>query len=158
MKIAVLSDTHGLLRPEAARRIGECDAVIHAGDFCTKEIWEQVSACRKPGAEFYAVRGNNDREFMDFLPESQSFDLGGFRFFLVHDIEDLPRELSECQIVIFGHSHKYAKIERDGRLWLNPGSCSSSVGRCMERGADRTFSRGEGAYGVEPVFKPDSAP
>lgn len=123
MKIAVLSDTHGLLRPEAARRIGECDAVIHAGDFCTKEIWEQVSACRKPGAEFYAVRGNNDREFMDFLPESQSFDLGGFRFFLVHDIEDLPRELSECQIVIFGHSHKYAKIERDGRLWLNPGSC-----------------------------------
>ena len=44
MKIAVLSDTHGLLRPEAARRIGECDAVIHAGDLCTKEIWDQVSA------------------------------------------------------------------------------------------------------------------
>ena len=62
MKIAVLSDTHGLLRPEVLRNISECSAVIHAGDINSQKVIDEMKEALKPGAPFYIVRGNRGRE------------------------------------------------------------------------------------------------
>ena len=68
MKIAVLSDTHGLLRPEAAELILKCDAVIHAGDINSQKIIDEMKAAAKENAPIYIVRGNNDKEWAEHLP------------------------------------------------------------------------------------------
>ena len=65
MEIAVLSDTHGLLRPEAAKVISECDAVIHGGDINSQKIIGEMKAAAKEDAPIYIVRGNNDKEWAD---------------------------------------------------------------------------------------------
>lgn len=123
MKIAVISDTHGVFRPQVRRLIGECEAVIHAGDVCSQKLLDEIRAAAGENVPFYAVRGNNDRLWAEKLPERLEFELDGIRFFLVHNKKDIPQELGGAQIVIYGHSHKYALEETDGRLWLNPGSC-----------------------------------
>lgn len=123
MKIAVLSDTHGLLRPEVEKIISECDAVIHGGDINSQKIIDAIQEVKKPDAPFYIVRGNNDKEWAEALPLHAEFVLGGMKFYLVHNKKDVPEELGDVQAVIYGHSHKYAEEVRDGRLWLNPGSC-----------------------------------
>lgn len=123
MKIAVLSDTHGLLRPEVLRLIGESDAVIHGGDINSQKIIDEMKAAAKPGTPFYIVRGNNDKEWAEYLPHHLEFTLAGIRFYVVHNKKELPEDLGDRQIIIFGHSHKYLEEERDSRLWLNPGSC-----------------------------------
>lgn len=123
MKIAVLSDTHGLLRPEVLRSISECSAVIHAGDINSQKVIDEMKEALKPGAPFYIVRGNNDKEWAEHLPPHLEFTLAGVNFYMVHNKKELPQELSDRQIIIFGHSHKYFEEVKDGRLWLNPGSC-----------------------------------
>ena len=123
MNIAVLSDTHGILRPEAAAILRNCDAALHAGDIDTPETLGQIRAALKPGVPFYVVRGNNDREWVRELPEYAAFSLGGIRFYMAHRKKDIPEDLGDRQIIIYGHSHRYAEEIRDHRLWLNPGSC-----------------------------------
>ncbi len=123
MRAAVLSDTHDLLRPEVMEQIKVCDAVIHAGDISSRGILDQIMKCRKKDAPFYVVRGNNDKEWAKGMPESLTFVLEGVRLFLVHNKKDVPGDLGNSQIVICGHSHKYGEEMKDGRLWLNPGSC-----------------------------------
>ena len=71
----------------------------------------------------YIVRGNNDKEWAAGLPLSLTFTIECVRFFLVHNKKDVPADLSDVDVVIYGHSHKYACEERNGILWLNPGSC-----------------------------------
>ena len=123
MKIAVLSDTHGLLRPEVKQMISECDAVLHAGDINSQKIIDEMKAAAKPEAPFYIVRGNNDKEWAEKLPHYEEFTLAGVNFYMVHNKKDIPANPGDRQIVIFGHSHKYLEEIRDGRMWLNPGSC-----------------------------------
>ncbi len=123
MKLAVLSDTHGLLRPEGKKIISECDAVLHAGDIASQKIIDEIEKAKRADAPLYIVRGNNDKEWAEHLPHHLAFSLGGANFFLVHNKKDVPEELGDRQIVIYGHSHKYAEEWKDGRLWLNPGSC-----------------------------------
>lgn len=123
MKIAVLSDTHGLLRPEVLRIIGECSAVIHAGDINSQKIIDEMRAAAKPDVPFYIVRGNNDKEWAEYLPHHLEFTLTGINFYMVHNKKELPEDLADRQIIIFGHSHKYFEEGKEGRLWLNPGSC-----------------------------------
>lgn len=123
MKIAVLSDTHGLLRPEAARVISECDAVIHGGDINSQKIIDEMKAAAKENAPIYIVRGNNDKEWAEHLPHHLGFTLAGMNFYVVHNKKELPADLGDRQIIIFGHSHRYFEEKKDGRLWLNPGSC-----------------------------------
>lgn len=123
MKLAVLSDTHGLLRPEVKKIISECDAVLHAGDIASQKIIDEIEKAKRADAPLYIVRGNNDKEWAEHLPHHLAFSLGGANFFLVHNKKDVPEELGDRQIVIYGHSHKYAEEWKDGRLWLNPGSC-----------------------------------
>ena len=118
-RIGVLSDTHGLLRPEVLSALSGCDAIIHGGDINKPEILEQLENI----APVYVVRGNNDKEWAEHLPITLTFQIEQCRFFLVHNKKQVPGDLAGIQAVIFGHSHKYFSQEIDGRLWLNPGSC-----------------------------------
>ena len=118
MKITVLSDTHGLLREQVKEMIGECEAVIHAGDINSQKILDQIAAAGQKNVPFYVVRGNNDKEWAKDIPETLEFELNHVKFFLVHNKKDIPEGLGDIQIVIFGHSHKYSEEEKEGRLWL----------------------------------------
>lgn len=123
MRIAVLSDTHGLLRPEVIKVISECDAVLHAGDINSQKIIDRMKDAAGTGTPVYVVRGNNDKEWAEDLPHHLEFTLGGVNFYMVHNKKDLPKDPGDRQILIFGHSHKYYEEEKEGRLYLNPGSC-----------------------------------
>ena len=118
-RIGVLSDTHGLLRPEVLSALSGCDAIIHGGDINKPEILEQLEKI----APVYVVRGNNDKEWAEHLPITLAFQIEQCRFFLVHNKKQVPGDLTGIDAVIFGHSHKYFAQELDSRLWLNPGSC-----------------------------------
>lgn len=120
MKLAILSDTHGLLRPAVLEQLGEADVILHAGDINTQEVVDKLGAC---GAPLYIVRGNNDRAWADHIPHDLTVTLGGVTFYLVHNKRDVPEDLPGVNVVVYGHSHKYAEEERGGVLWLNPGSC-----------------------------------
>ena len=122
MKIAVLSDTHGLLRPEVMEIIQDCDAVIHGGDINSQNILDKIRSVAGAGKPLFVVRGNNDNDWAEKLPVTLEFELAGKRFFLVHNKRDIPSSVN-ADIVIYGHTHKYHKEHKDGRLWLNPGSC-----------------------------------
>ena len=119
IRAAVISDTHGLLREEVVRHIADCDVIIHGGDINKPEIVRQLQEM----APLHVVRGNNDKEWAEELPLYLEFQLEECRIFLVHNRKDVPRELGDVDMVIFGHSHKYFEQCIDGRLWLNPGSC-----------------------------------
>lgn len=118
-RIGILSDTHGLLRPEVLSALSGCDAIIHGGDINKPEILEQLEKI----APVYVVRGNNDKEWAEHLPITLTFQIEQCRFFLVHNKKQVPGDLTGIDAVIFGHSHKYFAQDLDGRLWLNPGSC-----------------------------------
>jgi putative phosphoesterase len=119
--IGVVSDTHGLLRPEALRRLRGVDRIIHAGDVGTPEVLDALEAI----APVTAVRGNNDRgAWARALPETAALTVEAARFYVLHDVKALavdPRR-SAFAAVIAGHSHKPSAIDRDGVLFLNPGS------------------------------------
>ena len=119
MRLAILSDTHGLLRPEVAELLKSADAILHGGDINRQSIVDQL----RQYAPLYVVRGNNDKEWAEAIPHDLTVTLGGVTFCVVHNRKEVPADLSGVDAVGVGHSHKYAEEERDGRLWLNPGSC-----------------------------------
>lgn len=124
MKIAVLSDTHNLLRPEVLAQLQGCGAILHGGDVSRQSVLDQLEAV----APVYAVRGNNDGDWAAHLPLRTAFELGGLRFCMAHKKKDLPVDLSACDVAVCGHTHQYAEnwlTAADGRrtLLLNPGSC-----------------------------------
>lgn len=124
MKIAILSDTHNLLRPEAAEHLKGADYILHGGDISRQEILDRLNEI----APVQAVRGNNDKEWAEHLPESLDFELAGLHFYMTHKKKDLPKDLSPYDIVVIGHTHQYSdtwKEYPDGHrtLILNPGSC-----------------------------------
>ena len=119
IKVGIISDTHGLLRPEVLEELQSCDYILHGGDVNKPEILDTLRAI----APLYVVRGNNDKEWAEELPQYLTVTLGGVIFFMVHNKKDVPRDLGDAQVVVFGHSHKYFEQQQKGRLWLNPGSC-----------------------------------
>ena len=118
-RIIILSDTHGLLRPEVLEYLPQVEAIIQGGDINTQVIVDKL----REHFPLYIVRGNNDKEWAAGLPLSLTFTIECVRFFLVHNKKDVPTDLSDADGVIYGHSHKYACEERNGIQWLNPGSC-----------------------------------
>ena len=119
MKLAILSDTHGLLRPEVLAHLSTADAILLGGDINKQSIVDQLSQY----APLYVVRGNNDKEWAEAIPHDLTVTLEGVTFYLVHNRKEVPKDLSGVDVVVFGHSHKYLQEEKDGVLWLNPGSC-----------------------------------
>lgn len=118
-RIAVISDTHGLLRAEVRERLLACEAILHGGDCGRPDILEQLNAIGK----VYAVRGNVEKGGTENLPEELEFILFGFRIYMRHNRKQIRRDLQGIDIVICGHSHKYEKRREGGILYLNPGSC-----------------------------------
>lgn len=119
MKLAILSDTHGLLRPQVQKYLKTADVIFHAGDINKQSLVDQL----KQYASLYVVRGNNDKEWADAIPRNLTVTVGGVTFYMVHNKKDVPSDLTGVDVIIYGHSHKYAREEKDGILWLNPGSC-----------------------------------
>ena len=74
-------------------------------------------------APVHVVRGNNDKEWAEAIPHALTFTLDGMTFYMIHNKKEVPADLSGVDVVVFGHSHKYLQKEKDGILWLNPGSC-----------------------------------
>ena len=119
MKLAILSDTHGLLRPAVLEYLKTADAILHGGDINKPSIVEEL----RRYAPLYVVRGNNDKEWAEDIPHHLTVNLNGVTVYMVHNKKEVPADLTGVDAVVFGHSHKYAQEERDGVLWLNPGSC-----------------------------------
>jgi putative phosphoesterase len=121
VRIGVISDSHGLLRPEAVGALRGSDHIIHAGDVGAPEILESLAAL----APVTAVRGNVDRAaWARRLPESEVLELGGISIYVLHDIArlDLDPKAAGFAAVISGHSHIPKQESRDGVLYFNPGS------------------------------------
>lgn len=119
-KIGIISDTHGLLRPEVAAALADCEAILHGGDINKPAILEALNRI----APTYVVRGNNDKEWAKELPETLQVCLYGVRFFMVHNKKRIPKEgLKDTDVIVYGHSHKYEEKHEGGRLYINPGSC-----------------------------------
>ncbi|HKE24015.1 MAG TPA: metallophosphoesterase family protein [Bryobacteraceae bacterium] len=119
--IGLISDTHGLLRPEAQSALEGSELIVHAGDVGTPEILEQLQRI----APVVAVRGNIDRgSWASALPRSAVAQTAGGSIYVLHDLHqlDLDPAVAGFTIVVSGHSHKPDKHERAGALYLNPGS------------------------------------
>jgi putative phosphoesterase len=119
--IGIISDTHGLLRPQALAALQGSDLIIHAGDVGDPKILEALRAV----APVFVVRGNVDSEpWALSLPETQVIEAELATFYVLHDLHalDLDPAAAGFHIVVTGHSHKPASTERDGVLFLNPGS------------------------------------
>lgn len=118
-KIGILSDTHNLLRDPVTDILRTCDAILHCGDIATPQILEQLKAI----APVYAVRGNADGEWAAGLPQSLSIVLYGIKIFMVHNKKMLSGDIRDRNLIVCGHSHKYEELQKNGQIWLNPGSC-----------------------------------
>lgn len=118
-KIGILSDTHNLLRPSVADILRTCEIILHAGDLHTRKLFDELAAI----APIYAVRGNADKEWAAFLPRSLSTELFGVRIFMIHDKKQIQEDISDKDLIICGHSHKYEQRTKNSQIWLNPGSC-----------------------------------
>jgi uncharacterized protein len=142
--IGVISDTHGLLRPEAMAALRGAEHIIHAGDVGKAEILEQLGEI----APVTAVRGNVDKgTWARKLPETRVVELSGISIYVLHDLAtlDLKPQAAGFKVVISGHSHVPKQEMRDGVLYFNPGSAGPrrfklpiTVGRIfIENGAVR---------------------
>lgn len=120
-KIAVLSDTHGLLRPDVLEACSGVDAILHAGDVGDPSILDRLREI----APVTAIRGNIDTAGpCGKLPPAEMVPFGSLTVYMVHSLADLDISPASAgvQVVISGHSHKYAEDTRHGVLYLNPGS------------------------------------
>lgn len=120
VRIGLISDTHGLLRPEAVRALSGVAQIIHAGDVGGAEVIEALRTI----TPVHAVRGNNDRDaWGQSLPVRLSLDVAGVRILVLHDLNELESSgANDYRVVVAGHSHKPSVVERDGILFVNPGS------------------------------------
>jgi uncharacterized protein len=119
--IGLISDTHGLVRPEARVALTGVDRIIHAGDICNAEVLDELESI----APVLAVRGNNDRgAWTTTLHETETLVVDGVRIHVVHDLAlmDIDPKAEGVDVVISGHSHR-PLMKMDGPvLYVNPGS------------------------------------
>lgn len=141
MKIAVISDTHNLLREEVKVQLHDCDLILHAGDICSPAVYDALESLGKP---MLAVRGNNDGRWaaekgipkvvdvrlseVEGIPALGKDDaMQNLCIYMVHDRKDIPADILEgnekYDLVVFGHSHRYETFYAGKTLFINPGSC-----------------------------------
>jgi len=121
MRIGLISDTHGLLRPEALQALAGVQRIIHAGDIGSPRIIEELCSI----APVHAVRGNNDEgPWAAALPLRLDLQFEGVRLHVLHDVKTLELDPPKAgvRVMIAGHSHKPHVVERDDVLYVNPGS------------------------------------
>jgi putative phosphoesterase len=120
-RVGLISDTHDLLRPEVLEALRGSDHILHAGDICGPEVLEGLAKL----APLTAVRGNNDQgAWARRLRETETIALAGVVIHVVHDLKELLLPPA-ARVVISGHSHKPKVEERDGVLYVNPGSAGA---------------------------------
>jgi uncharacterized protein len=120
-ELGIISDTHGLLRPEAMKALAGVSLIIHAGDIDTPEVLDALCAI----APVVAVRGNNDKgSWAQALSETEVVEVGGVALYVLHDVKalDLDPVAAGFQAVVSGHSHRPGLVTRQDVLFLNPGS------------------------------------
>jgi len=120
-RVGLISDTHGLLRPEAVGFLRGSDAIIHAGDIGDADLLGELSAV----APVTAVRGNKDKgSWAKAIPESQVLQVGDVVIYVIHDLAELALDpvAAGFQVVVSGHSHKPVVQTRNDVLYVNPGS------------------------------------
>jgi putative phosphoesterase len=135
--VGVISDTHGLLRPEAVEALRGSDRILHAGDVGDPKILEALARI----APVTAIRGNIDSEpWARTLPETEVVEAGKISIYMLHNLSqlDLKPEAAGFRVVLYGHSHKPNIEEKNGVLFFNPGSAGPrrfhlpvSVGRLI---------------------------
>jgi putative phosphoesterase len=120
MRVGVISDTHGLLRPEVFEAFKGVDHILHAGDVGGEEVLERLGAL----AKVTACAGNNDGFRCGKAGRSARVELSGTRFLVMHIRAEAEEELrrAPAEVVVFGHSHKPLDEKRDDVWWFNPGS------------------------------------
>jgi putative phosphoesterase len=121
LRVGLISDTHGLLRPQAASFLQGSDLIVHGGDICDASILSALAAI----APVVAVRGNNDRgNWAEQLRESELVEVGGIFIYAIHDLAaiDIDPPAAGVRVVVSGHSHRPSVHERDGVVYVNPGS------------------------------------
>jgi len=118
--IGVISDTHGLVRPEAMEALAGVEMILHAGDVGNQEVLDKL----KEIAPVVAVRGNNDNgAWAESLPEWEVVEVGTVSIYMLHDVKEIDiSPAGAFQVVVSGHSHKPGVDERRGVLYVNPGS------------------------------------
>jgi len=140
--VGLISDTHGLLRPEALGSLRGSDLIVHAGDIGHPRVLEQLEAL----APVRAVRGNNDTgPWAAAVPETAMIEIGAISLYVIHNVAELKIDpaATGCSVVVAGHSHRPAHEVRNGVHLVNPGSAGPrrfrlpvSVGRLSVTGAD----------------------
>ena len=118
--IGVISDTHGLVRPEAVTALDGVEMILHAGDIGS----EQVLAELREIAPVVAVRGNNDKgDWATSLPDWEVVEFGDISIYMLHDLKEIDiSPAGQFQVVVSGHSHIPIVEEKRGVLYVNPGS------------------------------------
>lgn len=121
LRIGLISDTHGLLRPQAADALAGVSHIVHAGDIGNADVLARLAEI----APLSAIRGNNDTgAWAAQIPETLRLEIGGVTLYVLHDVKqlDIDPKAEGIDAVIAGHSHKPVIDERDGVLFVNPGS------------------------------------
>jgi putative phosphoesterase len=121
LRVGLISDTHGLLRPEAVAFLRGSDFIVHAGDVGDPKIIERLESL----APVTVVRGNNDKgPWADAIAETEVLEVGDVLIYVLHNIAelDLDPPAAGFRVVVFGHSHRPSSETRDGVLYVNPGS------------------------------------
>jgi uncharacterized protein len=119
MRVGVISDTHGLMRPQALEALRGCEAVLHAGDIGSPDVLDALRLL----APLTCVRGNNDTEpWANGIPESVTVEIEGVRVHLVHDLEQMKATEVRPGVIVSGHSHRPVIETHAGVLYFNPGS------------------------------------
>lgn len=119
--IGIISDTHGLLRPEAVNALKDCELIVHAGDIGNQRVLEDLRNL----APVIAVRGNVDRDaWADAVQETELFEYKGRFFYVLHDVNrlDLDPVAAKIDGIISGHSHQPKYAKQQGVVYFNPGS------------------------------------
>ena len=118
MKIGIISDTHSLLRNEVRDRLRGCDMILHAGDVCDQWVLDELAQI----APVHAARGNNDWSLMH-LPVNNVVEVNGRKILITHIKSRILEDTSVYDMVVYGHTHRYAESQDGNTLFLNPGSC-----------------------------------
>lgn len=142
MRVGILSDTHGLLRPQALAALQGSDRIIHGGDIGNAEILEQLAAL----APLTVVRGNNDSGgWAAAIRDTETVELAGVRIHVVHDLHQLAIDpvAERIAVVVSGHSHKPLVQQRGPVLFVNPGSAGPRRFRLPVSVAQLRIERGQ---------------
>jgi uncharacterized protein len=123
-RIGLISDTHGLVRPAALAALKGSEVIIHAGDIGKAEVLDSLGSI----APVIAIKGNNDRDlWAKKIPDVLNLEINGIKIHVIHNVNELAADPANdrIRVIVSGHSHNPGLVERDGILFINPGSAGA---------------------------------